>query len=609
MKNLTILLALWLLIFAAARLSLLALFPQQFAGLSLAQTPELMLLALPFDLKVIAWLLTPVLLIVYLPLPLAWLQGIWWRALRLLLSLVAALALFASLCVLVANLRFYADTRNHLGVDILSLGAEYGLIGRMLLQGLALYLPLIVLALGLAALGGYCLYRSRAPQSWRKRVGFWCLLFVCLTVAARGGFDLRPLGPANAYAHGKQRGDFIVNPIMTVGQNLIKARARARLAYNNSEITELSQRWLQAPPSTALQRKYTRLLPDQPNIVVIVVESLSWQYLDGLSGADFGVTPTLDQLSAQALVYPEFYASGARSIDSVQPLLFGLPTFPELPTLLTGIEQKSLVGLGEYARRAGYRSILSQSFPRNSFYLDAHAARAGFEFYFAQEDTPPELDYLSKATPYGGYDYEHLQRLCAQISALGDQPVLSVAFTGRTHVPYLPTLPQFATYPEDSAEHQFLNALHYTDWALERFLACARAQGWYQRSLFIVTSDHSRTQQNTRIPLLLYAPNYPDALSFPDRPADNLGLFASLVHLLGYEQSFNSFAPSLFTAEREDLLWRRSPPLVLVQSAGGELSINATGAIGYNRGLASDQASAAQAHYLALRWLVERNSY
>ncbi len=625
-KHLSIItaLALWLLVFAIGRLALLLLFPEQLRSLSLAELPMLLLQALPFDLKVIAWLLGPLLLVKYFPLPPALTrflpdfirQG--WHA---LLALVSGLLLLACAVLLVADLRFYQESRNHIGVDIMALNAEFSLIQQIIWADIGWYSLALLLAITISAASTYAVYHARNSSRWGRSLASWCLLLIVLTIAARGGFDTRPLGPAKAYALGKERGDIVVNPIMTVGQNIIKAGdanvAKTELKFSPAQIQERARRYLGLPPEQALRRRYNYQLLDAPsNIVVIVIESLSWQYLDALSGADYGVTPHLDALSRDSYVYQSFYASGPRSIDTVQPLLFNLPTFPGLPTLLTGIEQKALVGLGDYAARVGYRSLLSQSFRRNSFYLDAHAARAGFQEYYGQEDTPPTLEYTSAETPYGGYDYEHLQLVCARISHWQQQgqPILSISFTGRTHTPLVPTLSRFELYPPDSQDNKFLNALAYSDWAIGEFLACARAQGWYQNTVFLITSDHPYKHGDARIPLLIHAPAHKHSLNLRQQAADNLALFPSIVQLLGYQDSFNSFAEGIFlssanAAQPEPYqLWRRSAPLVRVTTPAGEVQLNEDGSINYSD--APEELSLAlQARYLSLRWLVANNSY
>ena len=616
------LIILWIVVFNAARLALLALYPQQFTDISAIEILALLTRGLIFDLKVMAWLLGPLLLLQYFPIA-ATIQrrtpALASSLLRASLASIAAALLFSCIVLLVANLRFYQESYNHIGVDILTLVVEFDLILALARANAIGYLALASIAIVVSALSAYLFYRSRNSWSYWRACGLWLVLFVAVALAARGGFDIRPLSPAQAYTLGKQRGDIIINPIMSMGQNVIKAGdtnvANSRLAYSSDQIDQLSQRWLGISARQLFKRQYNPLLADKINIIVIVIESLSWHYLDQLSGSNYQVTPNLDELARQSLIYQHFHASGARSIDTVQPLIFGLPTFPGLPTLLSGIEQKSLVGLGSYASKQGYQSILSQSFPRNSFYLDAHAARAGFDYYYGQQDAQPQLDYLESTSPYGGYDYEHLQLVCQQISSLhqAGSPVLSLAFTGRTHAPWQPTLQSFAIHPDDNDEGKFLNALAYTDWAVGQLIACARNAGWHSDSVFIITSDHPRKHGDTRIPLLIHAPGRSDQLQLQLRqqPTDNLSLFASVVHLLGYQQSFNSFGASIFTTptnSNDYQLWRRQAPLVSVQTKNGSLQLSEDGNIAYTD-LPSSTSNSIQTHYLALRWLVSSNSF
>ena len=119
------------------------------------------------------------------------------------------------------------------------------------------------------------------------------------------------------------------------------------------------------------------------NLVVIMVESLSSKYIDGLSGESYGITPNLDKLISSSRVYTNFFANGQRCVDGVQSILTGVPPLPGIPdmTALTANYPR----LGNMARANDIRTVFVSSTNRESFSLDLIAKSAGFNEYFGEK--------------------------------------------------------------------------------------------------------------------------------------------------------------------------------------------------------------------------------
>ena len=109
---------------------------------------------------------------------------------------------------------------------------------------------------------------------------------------------------------------------------------------------------------------------------MIMIESLSFKYIDYLSGQNYGVTPNIDRFAQNGLVFENFFANGQRSVDGVQSILTGIPPLPGMPDITALSVNYS--GLGQLASENHYRTIFLTTTLRESFSMDLIAGAAGF---------------------------------------------------------------------------------------------------------------------------------------------------------------------------------------------------------------------------------------
>ena len=119
---------------------------------------------------------------------------------------------------------------------------------------------------------------------------------------------------------------------------------------------------------------------------MIMIESLSFKYIDYLSGQNYGVTPNIDRFAQNGLVFENFFANGQRSVDGVQSILTGIPPLPGMPDITALSVNYS--GLGQLASKNDYRTIFLTTTLREAFSMDLIAGAAGFDDYHGLEDYP-----------------------------------------------------------------------------------------------------------------------------------------------------------------------------------------------------------------------------
>jgi phosphoglycerol transferase MdoB-like AlkP superfamily enzyme len=93
----------------------------------------------------------------------------------------------------------------------------------------------------------------------------------------------------------------------------------------------------------------------QPNVILIVLESFSNKVIPALGGT-YNVCPNLDSICNEAVVFPEFYASGNRSDRGISALLGGYPSLLDMSVMRFPDKSDKLTLLSHYFNRYNYNT-------------------------------------------------------------------------------------------------------------------------------------------------------------------------------------------------------------------------------------------------------------
>ncbi len=94
---------------------------------------------------------------------------------------------------------------------------------------------------------------------------------------------------------------------------------------------------------------------DKPNILVIVLESFTAKIIEPLGGMP-GVTPQLNQLVHEGILFDNFYASGDRTDKGIVAVLSGYPAQPLSSIIKYPNKTQSLPFLSRSLQSAGYHT-------------------------------------------------------------------------------------------------------------------------------------------------------------------------------------------------------------------------------------------------------------
>ncbi len=308
--------------------------------------------------------------------------------------------------------------------------------------------------------------------------------------------------------------------------------------------------WHEAPDEAASYVRFRSRPPaEKPDILVVVFESLrGWEadFRDPDSAERF---PALHRLFAErGREFVRFQSNGYPSIEGWASLFLGI--WPHPNHLILGRDlDKRLVSLPEILGRAGYwRAIVSPE-PLG----DIHA------WYARWYDVVRLSEHDS--------DAETASRLLERYDgAPADQPRLMTWGTVSTHPPFVP--PRGVAYPgEPGDRRQYLAAAAETDRVLGTILDHLRASGRWDRTIVVVTGDHStsngwialRTPRigtpnagETWTPLIWAPPGGPEGV-IDERVRSHVDVAPTLLAALGLDVSNHFMGRDLFDPGDVDL--------------------------------------------------------
>jgi phosphoglycerol transferase MdoB-like AlkP superfamily enzyme len=192
---------------------------------------------------------------------------------------------------------------------------------------------------------------------------------------------------------------------------------------------------------------------------------------------------------------------------------------------------------------------------RDSFRMDAIAAMTGFDHFLGAEDIPPAPPVASRRALNGPcWDHEMYAEANRKLSA-STRPFLAFLYTSSTHHPFFWPDERWAKRSPATLENRYLNSLEYGDWALGEFFRSAKESGWFDRTIFILTADHTggpgygvkpgepATLHHT--PGLILGPGVRPGID--RRIASQLDVIPTIADLSGWSTSQAALGSSLFS--------------------------------------------------------------
>ncbi len=354
------------------------------------------------------------------------------------------------------------------------------------------------------------------------------LVALCF-VGIRGGLQSKSINVQSAFIQGNNElGQLVLNTPYHFVRTLKSSRINRPHFVPNEVVPHYVHQTLY--PSGVLSKR---------NVVLIILESFSLEYIEE------GYTPFLSTLIPEGLYFDKHLANGRKSIEALPSILCSIPSLLIEPFSKSTFQGNKITCLPDLLRKAGYTNHFFHAGSRGTMSFDSFVLSHGFDKYFAREDYPLKDDFDGT---WGIYDGPYLQYVGDQISKM-PEPFMAGVFTLSSHQPY--AIPPALKDVFNKGKLEIHESIGYADWALKNFFEYAKKQPWYERTLFVITADHTSKLSslkfnnllgNYRVPLLLVAPGHkfeptPSLVTqhsdIPYTVLDLLGLEADGLSLMG----------------------------------------------------------------------------
>ena len=265
------------------------------------------------------------------------------------------------------------------------------------------------------------------------------------------------------------------------------------------------------------QERVVPSVPNKKNIVFLVQESLGANWLEGFGGRK-GLSPYLDKLMAESLVFNNLYASGTRTVRGLEALTISIPPIPSESTVKRpGSDGMRTIG-----------SVLKENGYTPAFLYGGYGAFDNMNQYFESNgfvnSDRLHIDNPKFGNIWGVSDedlYMHtikfLDRSLEQNKLQGNKSESSnplnflLVMSTSNHKPYtFPTNNE--GIPESNGGRD--SGVRYADYAIHSFIEEAKKHSWFNETIFVIVADHdARVYGKTtipieryKIPMLIYAP-------------------------------------------------------------------------------------------------------
>ena len=273
----------------------------------------------------------------------------------------------------------------------------------------------------------------------------------------------------------------------------------------------------------------------QPHVVVVMMESMSAEYMATFGGKE-GLTPNLDRLAGQGMLFTHLYAAGTRTVRGLEALSAGLPPLPGKSVVRwPNITNLNTLG-GTLAARGWSPHFLYGGYGM----FDNMNGYFGAQGYQVTDRTGFRDGLIEFENVWGVADEHLFDQVLDEIDrdAAAGRHFFGHIMTASNHVPF--------TYPEGRIDipspGKRRGGVKYADYAVGRFIEMAKQKPWFDNTIFVFVADHCASSAGKakipvhryHIPAIVYAPK----LISPQRVdtlASQIDLAPTLLALLGLQ--------------------------------------------------------------------------
>jgi phosphoglycerol transferase MdoB-like AlkP superfamily enzyme len=248
--------------------------------------------------------------------------------------------------------------------------------------------------------------------------------------------------------------------------------------------------------------------PQHLNVVVLLEESLGAEFV-GAYGDKRGLTPVLDRLAGEGMLFSRAYATGTRTVRGMEAVTASFPPVPG----------ESIVKRPHNEGMFNWSTVMAKNGYASTFIYGGFGTFDNMNYFFRSNGyrvvDRTDMDEPHFANIWGVSDEDLFRNAARVFDEQHDrgEKIFSVVMTTSNHKPY--TFPPGVTgVPAKGGGREA--GVRYADYAIGKFFEMAKARPWFDDTLFVIVADHGARVygredipiRTYEIPLILYSPKH-----------------------------------------------------------------------------------------------------
>ena len=316
------------------------------------------------------------------------------------------------------------------------------------------------------------------------------------------------------------------------------ARLRNLLSEKNAPLQDERLNRLIRPPGNEIHK----------NVIIVCMESMNAAFM-GTFGDAQNMTPHLDKLASEGLLFTQLYATGTRTVRGLEAITLSIPPTPG-QSIIRRQDNGNLFSLGFLFQDRGYDT---------KFICGAYGYFDNMNEFFSHNgfDTVDRTTLSSKeihfANAWGVADEDMFARIIreADKATAAHTPFFYLMMTTSNHRPF--------SYPEGRIDIPSKSGreggIKYADYSIGKFMEWAKEKPWYKDTIFIFIADHTagagrRAELDPakyHIPMIFYAPGFIQPGRY-EAIASQIDLAPTLLGLLNFHYETKFYGQDLLHA-------------------------------------------------------------
>ncbi len=289
------------------------------------------------------------------------------------------------------------------------------------------------------------------------------------------------------------------------------------------------------------------------NLVIFLQESMGYQFVEAVGG-EKGITPNMNRLSKEGILFKDLYSNGTRSIRGIAGTVAGNFSIPGKGVLKRNKSQSDFFTIASLLKPQGYYT--SFIYGGESRFDNMRSWFLGNGFIIDQ----PKFTNPSFVGTWGVCDGDVVDRANEEYKKLYAQnkKFASVIFSTTNHNPF--DFPKDKIKLVDSVERKSVkNTIKYADFAIGEFIKKARQESYYKDTIFVIIADHNiRVYGDDLVPVDMF--HIPAIILGQDlkpyvydKIATQPDVLATVLDLIGLDLKYSIMGHSIFSDKKQNI--------------------------------------------------------